>query len=350
MSGRTSSHALARVASFALVLLALVAAAGVARAASRAERLLARGIKQYRAARFRRSLRTCRQAERRAGDDTAVKAKAALYVGLNYGVLGKAAKAKRAFERALKLDASLELDRERFKPSDVRRLARVRQGLLGKVVVSANGGDIYVDGARRGASPQTLSLPVGRHVFETRQGSRRSGKRELLVRYDANHSVSLVLPAAPKPQKPLPAATPKVDQDNAALSNTPSRDDADTGGASPWSFSHKRLWTWITGGLAVASAGAAIGVGVSAKADEDEYLNTQDPSRLQPLRDAVKTKTTVTNVLVGVAGGLAITSLLLYYFEGRSAARKGAKRDGDRDDTSVSVDIGPGGATLHVKF
>lgn len=68
----------------------------------------------------------------------------------------------------------------------------------------------------------------------------------------------------------------------------------------------RRLWTWIAGGLAVAGAGAAIGLGVHAAGLRDE--NLADARRWARYSD----------IALGSAVVMALTSVILYFVEGRA--------------------------------
>lgn len=68
----------------------------------------------------------------------------------------------------------------------------------------------------------------------------------------------------------------------------------------------RRLWTWIAGGLAVAGAGATIGLGVHAAGLRDENLG--DARRWARYSD----------IALGSAVVMALTSVILYFVEGRA--------------------------------
>ncbi|MFK8000507.1 MAG: PEGA domain-containing protein [Polyangiales bacterium] len=68
----------------------------------------------------------------------------------------------------------------------------------------------------------------------------------------------------------------------------------------------RRLWTWIAGGLAVAGGAAAIGLGVHAAGLRDENLT--DARRWARYSD----------IALGSAVVMALTSVILYFVEGRA--------------------------------
>jgi len=79
----------------------------------------------------------------------------------------------------------------------------------------------------------------------------------------------------------------------------------------------RRLWTWVAAGAAVAAAGAAIGLTASALSDHDEYETTDDPKRFDELEESIPKRLRVANAMWGVAAGLAVTSVVLFFVEGR---------------------------------
>lgn len=68
----------------------------------------------------------------------------------------------------------------------------------------------------------------------------------------------------------------------------------------------RRVWTWITGGLAIAGGAAAIGLGVHAGGLRDENLD--DARRWARYSD----------IALGSAVVMALTSVILYFVEGRA--------------------------------
>lgn len=312
---------------------------------SRAARGLARGVKYYEAARFKRSLRTLRQALRRA-KEAKLRAQLQLYVGLNESVLGREAKAVAAFREALLADPRVDLDPARFKPGDIALLERAKRALKGRLRVEASGTDgalVLIDGKARGKTPLDLTLPVGRHEVVIRRGTDVQ-RKEVVIAHGSSESISVTFAPLP-PKRPPPPVKP-VDPPKATSSAEP----------SPWSLSRPRLWTWVTLGLAVAAGGAAVAVGVMARSDAEEYRTTQDLSQLDSLRDGAETKMLTSNVLIGVAGAAAVASVLLYYFEGRAATKRERERDevsrrGGRVATRQSdVRLQLGLGTLRVSF
>jgi hypothetical protein len=107
----------------------------------------------------------------------------------------------------------------------------------------------------------------------------------------------------PPEPKPEPKVTPEPGQTPEAPASKPRR----------------RVWTWVTGGAAVAFAAVALGLGIKAKKDND-FFHEQDP----PIDDAHKNASKsfvnmgyAATAMYCVAGALAITSVVLFFVEGK---------------------------------
>lgn len=81
----------------------------------------------------------------------------------------------------------------------------------------------------------------------------------------------------------------------------------------------RRIWTWVSLGLTVACAGTAVGLWFSSASDENDaaQLKQSDP-RWQELNNQIATKDLATNIVgFGLTSAFAITSVVLYFLEGR---------------------------------
>jgi hypothetical protein len=109
-----------------------------------------------------------------------------------------------------------------------------------------------------------------------------------------------------------------------------------------------RLWTWVTAGVALAALGTGIGLGVSSNSDfaswEDNCWNNSHPD-CDDVADRVQTKDQVANVMFGVAAAMAVSSVVLFFVEGRDNA-------GEMRTTTLSAAVSNGAAsgTLTIPF
>jgi hypothetical protein len=110
----------------------------------------------------------------------------------------------------------------------------------------------------------------------------------------------------------------------------------------------KRVWTWVAGGVTAAALATGIAYGLSYNSDFDD-LNRQCPSSacthpgLLAQRDDAKTKGLIADVMFSVAGAAAITTALLWYYEGRP-------KISERADITPWVSPRFAGAQVEVRF
>ena len=84
----------------------------------------------------------------------------------------------------------------------------------------------------------------------------------------------------------------------------------------------KRVWTWVAGGVAVATLVTGVLYGLAYESDLDD-LNRKCPQgactdpRLLAQRDDAKNEGLVADVMFGAAGAAAIATAILWYYEGR---------------------------------
>lgn len=306
---------------------------GRARAeADEAAVLLDQAIQSFDDAAFGRSRELLLRAQTLARG-AAVRGRVSLYLGLNAAVEGSADEARRRFREALTLDPTLRMDPERFKPELVQLFEGVRREAVGRLVVRASGAGaaLWLDGERSAPLPATLDVVAGSHVVELRDAAGRTrAQRQVVVLGGQTTVVTLQL-------APLVSASSRP---VASGARAPAR---------------RRVWTWVAGGAAVALLGAGLGLGLSARSDHEEacdLLSGQDQEcadrrrlvdpldgpRYGELHDAVKRKELAANLCFGVAGALAVTSVVLYFLEGRTEARP------------AQVTLAPGGLSLSVGY
>jgi hypothetical protein len=122
---------------------------------------------------------------------------------------------------------------------------------------------------------------------------------------------------APPPQ-PLPAPAPF------STAPTPAPDEDDDGGLSP-------AWFWVGLGATIAAGGATAGVGAYTLSLHSDFEKGDDSAE-----DPGRTAQTATNVLIGLTGALAVTTVVLGV----------VTLGGDDPETGLSVELGPGHAGL----
>jgi hypothetical protein len=94
------------------------------------------------------------------------------------------ARAEEAFANALEANPDTSLDPARVDPTLVKLLESVRARLTGTLIVNSTppGAALLLDGKAGGVTPQTLTVPVGKHRLEARWGEGPLQALELQVR------------------------------------------------------------------------------------------------------------------------------------------------------------------------
>jgi tetratricopeptide (TPR) repeat protein len=196
------------------------------------------------------------------------------------------------------------------------KLASLRAKVATVTVRGEAGAMVTVDGAEVGRTPlrRPIVLDPGAHRLSAIKGERRFSTELRLSTGERRELDALLPPVMSAPRRLVdiePAPSPP----------------------------RRRVWTWVTAGAAAAAAIVAIGVGASAKSNHDEYLTTNDLARFHDLESTITHKVWATNAMWGVAGALAVTSVVLFFVEGRPPREK-----------KTSVSAGPGGLLLKTSF
>lgn len=262
-----------------------------------------RGLRHYTHGEYAEAIKTLKRASR-GNHDPKDLAKIFLYLGLSQAVVGHTSDAEQSFVTAMTHDPLIAPDPFRIKPDLVSLFdkTRQRQRATLRVVASQADAQVLVDGKPVGQPPLRLSLPIGTHRVEVRSlsGHQRE-KWKITLPPGGTLQVSARL-AAPVTLRKTP------------VKRTPKR---------------RRLWTWVTGAAAVASAAVAGGLWASVQSDLSEYNDpaTPDPDALA-MEDPIRRKTLATNVMIGLGATLAVTAVVLYLVEGRHA--RGAQAPSER--------------------
>lgn len=350
--------------------------------------LLQKAVESFGLAQFDTSRQLLEQA-RAAATEAAQLARIHLYLGFNAAVIGELKTAREAFTAALTHDPTLRPDPRTIKRELINLFDELRGELRGTLTVraSAPSGCVLVDGKDSGQLPLTSRIPIGPHRVEVRglegetfattvvvmpgrtavvvaemkartsrlavrsdppgaeawvDGKRMgqtpvhaevaTGEHQVVVRTDGHHPwVQSVAVAADRPTE-VRAALVAV---SAPSSSAPPR---------------RRLWTWISAGATLATLVTGVGIAASSAHDFDDW-QTQCQSTVSPscadLERTVRDKDLAANVMFGMAGGLAVTSVVLFFLE-RPVTED--RSGGSRQALSVTPLVGPTGGALRVRF
>lgn len=79
----------------------------------------------------------------------------------------------------------------------------------------------------------------------------------------------------------------------------------------------RRVFTWISGGLSVLSAGAAVALGFFARDTQLSLISSMhDSSTANYLVERLRTESTLTNVSWIAAGAFLVAGVILFFVEG----------------------------------
>jgi len=241
----------------------------------------------------------------------ALRPRAALHFNLArcFEAQGDVSAALREFREYLRL-APDATDRAVVQESVTALEARLAAKGVRQVLVLAEPAraELTVDGQPRGIAPVYLELSPGAHVVTASAEGFESSEKKFVVEGPRSPQVSVVLrpvdapvvrePAVVLvPNEPPPAAPPLV----VSEANAPRR----------------RVFTWLTLGVAVAASGAGIGLGAAANGTSNDlranfHLQTQGDALVAQTRGL----STGANVAWGVAGAALIGAVILFFTEG----------------------------------
>ena len=230
--------------------------------------------------------------------------------------LGRPVEAMEAFEKFLAgaPDASSETI------ANANKSVAELRSMLGRIRIDCETADaeVSVDGKSLGLTP--LPDPIwatpGRHQVTAKHASAAPAIEDVDVTAGSVSAVTtrlllLTAPMAAAPA-PVPEAAPRLDRQ---VAPRPS----DTGGG--WWLGRK--WTWIAAGSTVVLAAGAITAGVLMQDKFDSLRsscgagNSPRPGCSQSDIDSVGSRQTIANVFWGLTAAAAVTTGVLFYFEGR---------------------------------
>lgn len=243
-------------------------------------------------------------------------------IGKCYEQLGETAKALRAYRDYLRLAPDAK-DKETVSDAIANLERRLREKGMQQLMVFADppSARISVDGKELGGSPASVELIAGNHTLTvTAEGYDKVERSFVMQTTRATEMTISLRPsggASGKDTPPLASDTPKAEPKNTLDPGPPPP-------SPPMVISEQprkgRLWTYVAGGVAVASLGAGIGLGVAANGEAAKFTSVQhDPQTVQADFDAANRSANGmalgANVAYGVAGAAAITAVILFFVE-----------------------------------
>jgi hypothetical protein len=233
--------------------------------------------------------------------------------------LSRPVEALEAFEKFLSgsLDASPETT------ADARKSLAELRDKLGQIRIDCEtaGAGVSIDGKTVGLTP--LPDPIwatpGRHQVTAKHAGAAPAIEDVDVTAGSVSTVTmrmlpLTVPVAVAPA-PTPDAAPNLDLHAAPPTS---------GASQGWWLGKK--WTWVAGGSTVLLAAGAAAAGLSMQSKFNSLNNScgiasrKTSGCSQSDIDSVSSRQTSANVFWGLAGAAAVTTGVLFYFEGRPVA------------------------------
>jgi len=164
---------------------------------------------------------------------------------------------------------------------------------------------VLVDGQEVGQTPKTVSLPIGVHLVSVKpsDGQRQVKKTVVYAKREVLISFQFRLPTKPVQKSDRKPATEKK---------------------------RKRLWTWVMAGGAAATAIVGTGLQISARVKYDEWQEGESRKDLTAgeviyyngLADELHREEAASWALLGIAGALTVTAVILFFVEDSGSGEK----------------------------
>lgn len=241
-------------------------------------------------------------------------------IGKCHEQLGDVPKAMRAFRDYLRMAPDAK-DKDTVNDAIANLERRLKEKGLQQLLVFADPptASIEVDGKVLGNSPASVELTAGNHKLVVKADGYETVERAFVMQVQRATEMTINLRPGGAPPPPPLVTAPAKDEPKAAVL-TPKDDGSGkpagdvTGKAEP--AKKGRLWTWVAGGVAVASVGAGVGLGVAAQNTAAQVPNA--PIGMAPQQaQSAQSLALGANVAYGVAGAAAITAVILFFVEGR---------------------------------
>lgn len=252
-------------------------------------------------------------------------------IGKCYEQLGENGKAMRAFRDYLRMQPEAK-DKESVLDAIANLERRLKERGVQQMLVFADppAAKIEIDGKDLGVQPASTELTAGQHKIVVRAAGFESVERRFTMSISRAAEMTINLPPGSTPGipsselevKPKPDA-PKNDAPDPVATLTPSSSTTasklaleTTPEVTQSAPKRGRVFTWVAGGLAVGAAGGGVGLGlVSNSANIDLHKQVHSHTDAQALNDRASQFATGANIAYGVAAGLAITAVVLFFVE-----------------------------------
>lgn len=237
--------------------------------------------------------------------------------------LGETAKALRAYRDYLRLAPDAK-DKETVSDAIANLERRLRERGMQQLMVFADPptARIAVDGKELGSSPASVELIAGNHVLTVTADGYEKVERSFVMQTTraTEMTISLRPSGAAKPE-PIATDVPKNESKPATVEPPPPTPPLVVSQPAEQPRKSGRVWTYVAGGVAVASLGAGIGLGAASNGAMEQFTKTgPHPSdvvqeRFNTAQANATGLATGANIAYGVAGAAAITAVILFFVE-----------------------------------
>ncbi|MEW5741366.1 MAG: PEGA domain-containing protein [Myxococcota bacterium] len=242
-------------------------------------------------------------------------------IGKCYEQLNETPKALRAYRDYLRLMPDAK-DRDNVTDAIANLERRLKERGVQQLMVFADppNAHIAVDGKELGTSPASVELTAGNHTLTVKAEGFETVERSFVMNTSRSTEMTINLrPAVKEPPPPPPPVVvvdaPKKEEPKVAALTPPPKDTPVLTQPEP-AKKKGRVWTWVAGGVAVASAGAAVGMGLAANGASAELRGSEhSQAEAQALHDKAQGMATGANVAWGVAAAAAVTAAVLFFVE-----------------------------------
>ncbi|MDP2272605.1 MAG: PEGA domain-containing protein [Archangium sp.] len=244
-------------------------------------------------------------------------------IGKCWEQLGETAKALRAYRDYLRLAPDAK-DKETVSDAIANLERRLREKGMQQLMVFADPPDarIAVDGKELGSSPASVELVAGNHTLTVSADGFEKVERSFVMQTTRATEMTISLrPAGAPVKEPVASDAPKLEP---KTTTTQAGDPPPTPPlvVTPVETKKGRLWTYVAGGVAVASLGTAVGLGVASNGAMEQFTKVQEPhppgevqARFDAANQSASGLATGANVAYGVAGVAAATAIVLFFIE-----------------------------------
>lgn len=248
-------------------------------------------------------------------------------IGKCHEQLGDVPKALRSYRDYLRLSPDAK-DKDTVSDAIANLERRLKEKGLQQLMVFADPPTavIEVDGKVLGNSPASIELTAGNHKLSVKADGYETTERAFVMQTSRATEMTINLrPAGTKLDPPPPPPLVDVPKKDEPKKDEPPKLTpkdmvvASGTGASKTAEPAKkgRLWTWVAGGVAVASVGAGAGMGVVAQNTAKGIGPNTPIGMADDQARSAQGLATGANIAYGVAGAAAITAVVLFFVEGK---------------------------------